>query len=188
MANLNQFGVEEYIVYNIDEKIIFEDSDVNKFINFVRKIAVENEDEDMSITCLSEAKDYVREYCDNLTLVNLDTEFLSLDLVFDCPVDRTKYDLGGVYIEREGRKYVLDIVGSTQSEDGCTISCKLALDFETFPISEEFPYNLPDEYLTNNSSLIIVAYIGCEFDEAPESVTLFVKRGGCTIALDASYE
>jgi hypothetical protein len=178
----------EYVVYNIDEKIIFQDSDVNKFINFVRRISIENGDEDMSITCLSEAKDYLREYCDNLTLVNLDTEFLSLELEFDCPVDRTKYDLGGVYIEREGRKYALDIVGSTQSEDGYTISCKLALDFETFPIGDDYPYNLPDEFLTKNSSLIITAYIGCDFDEAPESVTLYVKRGGCTIALDASYE
>lgn len=38
------------------------------FVNFVSRIAVENEDNDMSITCVSEAKEYIMNYCPNLHL------------------------------------------------------------------------------------------------------------------------
>ena len=118
----------------------------------------------------------------------LETEILSLDIVFYCRVDRTKYDLGGVYIEREGRKYAFDIVKSTQSEDGCTLSCELEVDEETFPMGDEYPYTLVDEDLNQSNELMIAVYIGCEYDVDPESVTLFVRKGTCTIALEGSYE
>lgn len=50
------------------EKITQLNSDA-EFIHFIRNIAVENEDEDMSITTLGEAMDYLKEYCDNLALI-----------------------------------------------------------------------------------------------------------------------
>jgi hypothetical protein len=53
---------------NIEEKIIFQGEEKD-FVHFMRKIAVENEDEELSITCLSEAKEYLEVYCDNLTLI-----------------------------------------------------------------------------------------------------------------------
>lgn len=58
-----------YQVYNnIEDKIIFTGKE-KEFIHFIRKIAVENEDEELSITCLSEAKEYLEVYCENLNLV-----------------------------------------------------------------------------------------------------------------------
>lgn len=56
------------IFHNIDgEKITKLNSDA-EFVHFMRNIAVENEDEDLSITSVGEAKDYLNNYCDNLTL------------------------------------------------------------------------------------------------------------------------
>lgn len=56
----------KFIVRNIVEgKKIFSGNE-KEFIHFVRKVAVENEDEDMSITCLQEATEYINVYCDNL--------------------------------------------------------------------------------------------------------------------------
>lgn len=60
----------------IENKIIFQSDNVNEFTNFVRKIAVENEDEELSITCLGEAVDYLDNYCDNLEIVNRKTIFI----------------------------------------------------------------------------------------------------------------
>jgi hypothetical protein len=39
-----------------------------EFVHFMRKIAVENEDEDIAITCLGEAMDYLENFCPNLKL------------------------------------------------------------------------------------------------------------------------
>lgn len=57
-----------YTIKNIiEDKIIFNGNE-SEFVHFVRKIAVENGDDDISITCLSEAKEYVEVYCDNLEM------------------------------------------------------------------------------------------------------------------------
>jgi hypothetical protein len=57
------------ILHNIDgDKITTLNTDA-EFVHFMRQIAIENNDEDLSITCLSEAMDYLEIYCDNLTLV-----------------------------------------------------------------------------------------------------------------------
>ncbi len=57
------------IFHNIDgEKTTTLNSDA-EFVHFMRQIAVENGDEDLSITCLSEAKDYLNNYCPGLTLL-----------------------------------------------------------------------------------------------------------------------
>jgi hypothetical protein len=59
------------VVHRVDnEKTSTFNTDA-ELTNFVRKIAVENEDEDISITCIGEAKDYIRDYCDNLYLVEV---------------------------------------------------------------------------------------------------------------------
>jgi hypothetical protein len=57
------------IFHNIDAvKTTILNSDA-EFVHFVRQIAVENDDEELSITCVGEAKDYLKNYCENLTLV-----------------------------------------------------------------------------------------------------------------------
>jgi hypothetical protein len=59
------------IFHNIDgEKITVLKSDT-ELIDFVRKIVIENEDFDFSIIGISDAKEYIEEYCEGLTLVNV---------------------------------------------------------------------------------------------------------------------
>jgi len=61
------------LVNNIESKVIANLSSDAELINKVRNIAVENEDFDFSIICLSEAKEYIEVYCSNLDLV-IDSE------------------------------------------------------------------------------------------------------------------
>lgn len=56
------------ILHNIDgEKTTVLNSEA-EFVHFMRNIAIENGDEELSITCLSEAKEYLENYCTNLSL------------------------------------------------------------------------------------------------------------------------
>jgi hypothetical protein len=65
------------ITHNIDNvKSTILPTDAH-LVHFVRKIAVENEDEELSITVLGEALDYLNNYCPNLTLTTSD-QFNSL--------------------------------------------------------------------------------------------------------------
>lgn len=123
------------------------------------------------------------------TIPILETQILALEIQFEIPVDITEYDLGGVYAEREGRKYAWDIVSTTINNDngGTTFRCELAVDSETFPMGDEYPYTLKDDDFYHKD-LMLTAYIGTEWEETPQSVTLFVKRGGCTRAIEGSWE
>ena len=58
------------IVNNIESKIINLSSDDTELINFVNKIRIENEDFDFSILGISDAKEYIEEYCSNLDLLD----------------------------------------------------------------------------------------------------------------------
>ncbi len=58
------------IVNNIENKIIANLISDAELINKVRNIAVENEDFDFSILGISDAKEYIEEYCSNLDLLN----------------------------------------------------------------------------------------------------------------------
>ena len=56
------------IVYNnVEDKNIFEGNE-SQFIDFIKKIVVENEDYDFSIIGLSDAIEYLEDYCSNLKL------------------------------------------------------------------------------------------------------------------------
>lgn len=58
-----------YTVHNnVENKIIFSGNE-REFIDFMRKIVVENEDFDFSILGISDAIEYIEVYCDNLDLV-----------------------------------------------------------------------------------------------------------------------
>ena len=58
------------ILHNVDEEKVSTFKSEQEFTHFMRKIAVENDDEELSITCFGEAKDYLDNYCPNLTLLN----------------------------------------------------------------------------------------------------------------------
>jgi hypothetical protein len=56
------------VVYNnVEDKNVFEGNE-NEFINFMRKIVIENEDYDFSIIGLSDAIEYLEDYCSNLEI------------------------------------------------------------------------------------------------------------------------
>ena len=56
------------IVYNnVEDKNVFEGNE-SQFIDFIKKIVVENEDYDFSIIGLSDAIEYLEDYCSNLKL------------------------------------------------------------------------------------------------------------------------
>jgi hypothetical protein len=56
------------VVYNnIEDKNIFEGNE-SQFIDFMKKIVIENEDYDFSIIGLSDAIEYLEDYCSNLKI------------------------------------------------------------------------------------------------------------------------
>jgi len=58
------------IFHNVDgEKTTTLNSDA-EFIHFMRNIAVENEDFDFSIIGISDAKEYLEDYCGGLTIID----------------------------------------------------------------------------------------------------------------------
>ena len=57
------------LVNNIESKVIANLTSDAELINKVRNIAVENEDFDFSVLGISDAKEYIEDYCDNLDLL-----------------------------------------------------------------------------------------------------------------------
>lgn len=108
-------------------------------------------------------------------------EFLGVTIRFEVPIDRNLYDLGSLRLVSENRNFVLDVVKSFTNENETEIRCELEVDTETFPINEENNYQL-----TANDLMFGVEgslYIGQEWEEEPQSITLFVKIGGMTKAI-----
>lgn len=57
-----------YKVYNnVEDKIIFVGNEI-EFIEFVKKIVIENFDYDYSVLGVSDAVEYINDYCDNLEI------------------------------------------------------------------------------------------------------------------------
>ncbi len=61
------------IINNLDNRVIDTLDSDRELIKKVDKIRIENEDIDFSILGISDAKEYIEDYCDNLDLV-LDSE------------------------------------------------------------------------------------------------------------------
>ena len=61
------------LVNNLDNKVIANLSNDSELINKVQAIMIENEDFDFSILGVSDAKEYIEDYCSNLDLV-IDSE------------------------------------------------------------------------------------------------------------------
>jgi hypothetical protein len=53
---------------NVEDKIVFEGNE-SEFIDFVKKIVIENEDFDFSVLGVSDANEYIEDYCGNLEMV-----------------------------------------------------------------------------------------------------------------------
>lgn len=71
-----------HFLYNVvSEKVLGYFTD-EEFTNHMRKIAVENGDEELSITVFGEAKDYLGEYCENLE--RYETELMREDILQVC--------------------------------------------------------------------------------------------------------
>ena len=60
-----------YKLYNnVEDLVIFEGSEL-EFIHFMKTIVIENEDFDYSIIGLSDAIEYLEDYCSNLDLFSV---------------------------------------------------------------------------------------------------------------------
>ncbi len=57
------------LVNNLDNKVIAELKNDSELIDKVSKIVIENEDFDFSVLGVSDAKEYIEDYCDNLDLL-----------------------------------------------------------------------------------------------------------------------
>lgn len=114
-------------------------------------------------------------------------EILGVTLKFSVPVNRHLYDLGSVSLKSGERNFVLDICQSRTNEECTEIDCDLEIDTDTFPVDEENNYQLTAEDLMFGTTGSL--YIGDDWGEEPESITLFVKfEGGMTKAIDISIE
>ena len=82
------------LVNNIESKIINLSSDDTELINFVNKIRIENEDFDFSILGISDAIEYIEDYCSNL------------DLLIDSEVEQFLEDHGIEVEKNEPMNYV----------------------------------------------------------------------------------
>jgi len=113
-------------------------------------------------------------------------EFLGVTINFEVPIERHLYDLGSLRLVSGNRNFVLDVVKSYTNEDETEIRCEVEIDTETFPINEENNYQLTatDLMFGVNGTL----YIGQEWEEEPQSITLFVKIGGMTKAIDLKID
>ena len=57
------------LVNNLDNKVIANLKNDSELIDKVSKIVIENEDFDFSVLGISDAKEYIEDYCDNLDLL-----------------------------------------------------------------------------------------------------------------------
>jgi hypothetical protein len=57
------------LVNNLDNKVIANLKNDSELIDKVSKIVIENEDFDFSVLGVSDAKEYIEDYCDNLDLL-----------------------------------------------------------------------------------------------------------------------
>jgi len=107
-----------YKIKHLDGEITVLNSD-SEFIHFMIKIAIENDDEDIAITCLHEAMSYFEIYCDNLILGPKPNTKVILELYMEiwfCYEDgqsmNTPYFTSTSYIEIEQlcSEFELDII------------------------------------------------------------------------------
>ena len=117
----------------------------------------------------------------------LGVEFLSIRVIFDCPVDRNLYDFGALTLECEGRNFILDVCQSYTNEESTKIELDLEVDTDIFPVGTEYNYELTKEDLYS-SKLTATLYIGSEYEVEPDYMTFFIKSGETTKAIDVKID
>jgi hypothetical protein len=91
-----------YVIKNtVTDMIIGKFKTDAEFTHFMRRIAVENDDAELSITCLGEAMDYLNNYCSNLKLLDPSEDTYTISLTFTdiqekTPLDAVKKIIGWV--------------------------------------------------------------------------------------------
>lgn len=76
----------KYNIFNtVTGKTLKNDLSEAEFTHFIRGIAVENGDEELSITTRNEAIDYLTEYCGNLSLNIVDEKAVKSGINLNCP-------------------------------------------------------------------------------------------------------
>jgi hypothetical protein len=69
----------------------------------------------------------------DLKIVGIEgVEFLTIELVFDSPINRIDYDLGSLTLSCDG-SFIVDVVQTYTNEDKTMIVCDVAVDLDTFP-------------------------------------------------------
>ena len=96
------------------------------------------------------------------------------------------YNLGSVTLGNEGREYILDISESSYNDDSgdLEIECKLEVDKDIF---EECEYDLTPMDL-HSPTLTAEIYVDGTFSNVIDKMSLFVKLGGMTKAIDLEEE
>jgi hypothetical protein len=100
--------------------------------------------------------------------------------------DDEDYDFGALTLSCDGREFILDVCQTYWdfSSGDSEISCDLEVDKDVF---EDCEYDLTKEDLYSNE-LTAEFYLGGTFSNHVESITLFIKSGGCTKAIDVVQE
>lgn len=114
---------------------------------------------------------------DGVTILGLEIE------LYGEKTQENEIDLGALTLRNEGREYILDAVKSYITTEGgfTTIEVELEKDEETF---SDCKYDLQGSDLENGMDAEF--YISSDLNV--EYITLFVKSGDCTKAIDVKQE
>lgn len=121
-------------------------------------------------------------------ILSLDVEFLGMDICFEAPIDEKMYqqlNIGAVTLSREGREFMIDVATSILSDDKTSINCEVKTGYEdanTFPDCK-FDLTKYDIIYGVEGRIFIDGNL-----ENPKSITLFVKLGETTKAIDLIIE
>lgn len=114
-------------------------------------------------------------------------KILSLEIVLYEERDHNEdYDFGALTLKCEDREYILDTVQTYWSEGGgfSKIEIDLERDDEIFSTC---PYDLKAvDFISKD--LEAEYYLGGTFSNSVESITLFIKNGDMTQAIDVNQE
>lgn len=110
---------------------------------------------------------------------------VSVVIEFYCVVPREEYDLGAITLKRSTRTLMLDVVQSYTNDENnhTTIECDVEYDEDVFngkyrDLKESDLLGLDEARL----------YIGHDWEVEPDSMTLFVKSGGSTRAIELEID
>lgn len=113
-------------------------------------------------------------------------KFLTVLLKFEVPVNHVLYDFGVLTLEKDGRNFSLDSTSSTLSDDEMEIEIEVEVDTDVIQMGVNSNYDLTAVDIMNGVKGSF--YIGCEYEEEPTSITLFVKIGEMTKAIDLEID